>query len=164
MRKFLKQIFSFILPLTVLVVFPLCVERKRTLQISLYLFAAFIAIVAGLTIMEMTISSFIRIGKGTLALRSRLKKLVLTGLFSNVRNPMRLGVFIVVLVQGPALLSVNNLLWTTFFSIVNSIYFIIHAEPGRAKKFGDEYGQYKKHVSRWLPMATSYHPENQHKA
>lgn len=161
MKNFLKQIFSFILPFTVLVIIPLWIEKKRTLQISLHLFAGLITILVGLTIMAITISSFIKIGKGTLAPWSPTKKLVLKGLYRYVRNPMILGVFIVLLGEALALLSKNILLWAGVFLIINTIYFVIYEEPDLEEKFGDEYREYKKHVSRWLPRFTPYHPELQ---
>jgi protein-S-isoprenylcysteine O-methyltransferase Ste14 len=161
MRNLIKQIFSFILPFTVLVIVPLWIEKNRTLQTSVHLFAGLIVILTGLTVMAITISSFIRIGKGTLAPWSPTKKLVVKGLYKYVRNPMILGVFTVLLGEALSLWSQNILIWAGAFFIINTIYFIIYEEPDLEKRFGDEYREYKKQVPRWLPRVTPYHQETQ---
>jgi protein-S-isoprenylcysteine O-methyltransferase Ste14 len=156
MINVLKQIFSFILPITVLVIVPLWIEKDWTADIRLSFFCGSIVILVGLTIMTLCISSFIRIGKGTLAPWSPTKKLVIKGLYRYVRNPMILGVFIVLLGEALALKSQNILLWAASFFVINTIYFIVYEEPDLEDRFGDEYREYKKHVSRWLPRRTPY--------
>ena len=103
MINVLKQIFSFILPITVLVIVPLWIEKDWTADIRFSFFCGSIVILLGLTIMTLCISSFIRIGKGTLAPWSPTKKLVIKGLYRYVRNPMILGVLIVLLGEALAL-------------------------------------------------------------
>ena len=163
MKNILKQIFSFILPITVLVLVPLWVEKNWTVRAVFHLFAGSIIILFGLTIMAFTISSFIRIGKGTLAPWSPPKKLVIKGLYRYVRNPMILGVLIVLLGEALGLWSKNILVWAGEFFIINIIYFIIYEEPSLEKRFGDEYREYKKHVSMWIPRRTPYHPDQSKK-
>ena len=159
MINVLKQIFSFILPVTVLVIVPLWIEKNRTLQMNVHLFAGLVVILLGLIMMAITISSFIRIGKGTLAPWSPTKKLVIKGPYRYVRNPMILGVLTVLLGEALSLWSKSILVWAGEFFIINIIYFIIYEEPNLEKRFGDEYREYKKTVSRWLPRLTPYHPE-----
>jgi protein-S-isoprenylcysteine O-methyltransferase Ste14 len=156
MINVLKQIFSFILPATVLVIVPRWIEKNWTLHGNIYFFPGLILILAGLTIMGFCIASFIQIGKGTLAPWSPTKKLVIKGLYRYVRNPMILGVLTVLFGEALALLSKSILIWAMSFFIINTIYFIIYEEPDLEEKFGDEYREYKKHVSRWLPRITPY--------
>ena len=156
MKNLLKQIFSFILPITVLIVVPLSIEKDWTIRISLYFFLGLMIIIAGLIIMALCISSFARIGKGTLAPWSPTKRLVITGLYRYVRNPMILGVFIVLLGEALALKSKSILIWAGIFLIINTIYFIVYEEPNLENRFGDEYREYKKHVARWLPRLRPY--------
>ena len=145
----------------VLVIVPLWIEKNWSVQVSVHLFTGLVVILVGLTIMVITISSFIRIGKGTLAPWSPTKKLVVKGLYKYVRNPMILGVFTVLLGEALSLWSENILIWAGAFFIINTIYFIIYEEPNLEQRFGHEYREYKKHVSRWLPRVTPYHPEQQ---
>ena len=156
MINVLKQIFSFILPITVLVIVPLWIERDWTTDIHLSVFWGSLIMLLGLAIMTVCISSFIRIGKGTLAPWSPTKKLVVRGPYRYVRNPMILGVLIVLLGEALALKSQNILIWAASFFVINTIYFMVYEEPDLEVRFGDEYREYKKHVSRWLPRQRPY--------
>jgi protein-S-isoprenylcysteine O-methyltransferase Ste14 len=156
MINVLKQIFSFILPITVLVIVPIWIEKNWTINLSFSLFAGSILVLIGLMIMVVCISSFIRIGRGTLAPWSPTKTLVVRGLYRYVRNPMILGVLTVLLGEALALESQNILIWAASFFLINTIYFIVYEEPDLEDRFGDEYREYKKHVSRWVPRRRPY--------
>jgi protein-S-isoprenylcysteine O-methyltransferase Ste14 len=156
MKNLLKQIFSFILPVTVLVFVPLWIEKDWTIRVNFFLFAGSILVLIGLMIMVVCISAFIRIGRGTLAPWSPTKKLVITGLYRYVRNPMILGVLIALIGEAFALRSLNIMIWAASFFIINTIYFIVYEEPNLEDRFGSEYVDYKKHVSRWLPKRKPY--------
>ena len=159
MKNLLKQIVSFILPVTVLVIVPLWIEKNRAIHVGFNLFLGLMLILTGLGVMVLTISSFIKIGKGTLAPWSPTKRFVITGLYRYVRNPMILGVFTVLLGEALSLWSKNILIWAGAFFIINTIYFIIYEEPDLEKKFDGEYCEYKKHVSRWLPRLTPFYSD-----
>ena len=159
MKNLLKQIVSFILPVTVLVIVPLWIEKDWTIQTGFRLFFGLMLILSGLVVMGLTISLFIRIGKGTLAPWSPTKKMVITGPYRYVRNPMILGVLTVLLGEALIVWSKNILLWAVSFFIINTIYFIISEEPDLEKRFGEEYREYKKHVSRWLPRLSPFYPD-----
>jgi len=139
MKNLLKQIFSFILPITVLVFVPLWIEKDWTIRVNFFLFAGSILVLIGLMIMVVCISAFIRIGRGTLAPWSPTKKLVITGLYRYVRNPMILGVLIALIGEACALRSLNILIWAASFFIINTIYFIVYEEPNLEDRFGNEY-------------------------
>src|SRR5687768_409074 len=151
MKNLLKQIVSFILPVSVLVFVPLWIEKSRVVHYGFNLLFGLILILTGLSVMILTISSFITIGEGTLAPWSPTKKLVVRGLYRYVRNPMILGVLTVLLGEALCLQSKNILVWAILFFIINTVYFIIYEEPDLERRFGEEYREYKKHVSRWMP-------------
>jgi len=158
MKTVVKQIFSFILPVTVLIIVPWSIEDDIT---SISLFALLIGILImclGIYLMTVTISSFIRIGKGTLAPWSPTKKLVITGLYSHVRNPMILGVLITLIGESVAITSVKIFNWSVIFFIINNIYFTLYEEPNLERRFGEEYKEYKKSVRRWIPRLKPYRP------
>lgn len=163
MKNLLKQIFSLILPVTVLVIVPLWIEKNRAIHVGAHLFLGLILILSGLIVMGYTISSFIRIGKGTLAPWSPTKNFVITGLYRYMRNPMILGVLTVLVGEALSIRSKNILIWAGAFFIINTIYFIIYEEPDLEKKFGGEYHEYKKNVSRWLPRLTPFYPNQKKK-
>jgi protein-S-isoprenylcysteine O-methyltransferase Ste14 len=115
----------------------------------------------GLYILIMAISTVIRIGRGTLAPWSPTKKLVTSGMYGYVRNPMITGVFIVLAGESLAMMSLNIFIWTIGFFLLNNIFFYVYEEPDLEKKFGDEYREYKKNVQRWIPKLISYQPQSQ---
>ncbi len=156
--NYIKQIISLILPITALIIVPINIESNWTVIFgwNLNLILGLILIIAGLTIMGFTISSFIRIGKGTLAPWSPTKKLVVAGLYRYVRNPMILGVFTVLVGEATCIWSVALLEWAITFFFINTIYFTLYEEPGLKERFGEDYVNYKKHVSRWLPRLTPF--------
>jgi protein-S-isoprenylcysteine O-methyltransferase Ste14 len=153
----IKNIVSFILPVTVLIIVPLWIENDWTIHLGFSLICGLLLIALGLTVMVVTISSFIRIGKGTLAPWSPTKKLVIKGLYRYVRNPMIMGVLTVLLGEALLVRSENILTWAGTFFLINTFYFIVYEEPTLEHRFGNEYREYKKHVSRWLPRLTAYH-------
>lgn len=159
MKNVLRHLFSFILPFTVLIIVPLYIEKKILLHNILVTLTGCLVIASGLVIMTLTISMFATIGKGTLAPWSPTKKLVISGLYRYVRNPMILGVFIILIGESIALLSVRILEWAVIFLFINTTYFLVYEEPGLEERFGDEYLEYKKHVRRWIPRLTPYIPD-----
>jgi protein-S-isoprenylcysteine O-methyltransferase Ste14 len=158
MTNIFRQIFSFILPVTVLIIVPLCIEKNIALHGLFPLLAGLLIICAGLFIMIVTISMFIRIGKGTLAPWSPTKKLIIESIYRHVRNPMIIGVLIVLIGESISVLSWNIFIWAIIFFVINNIYFVLLEEPKLEKKFGEEYLEYKKNVPRWIPRTKPYRP------
>jgi protein-S-isoprenylcysteine O-methyltransferase Ste14 len=161
MKNLIKQISSLILPLTVLVFIPSCIEKNISITHLSILLAGIIIMCIGLSIMVLTITSFIRGGKGTLAPWSPTSKLVTSGMYGYVRNPMITGVLIVLLGESIAVLSLNILIWAIIFFIINNLFFILYEEPNLGKKFGNEYREYKKNVPRWIPRTSSFNPDSE---
>lgn len=155
---FIKQISSFILPATVLILVPWWIHRDWQIHFGIHAIAGSILCMTGITAMILTISSFIKSGKGTLAPWAPAKIMVVTGLYRYVRNPMILGVFTVLLGESLLLESKNIFIWALCFLVINTIYFILSEEPGLEKRFGAPYRHYKRHVSRWMPRLTPYDP------
>jgi protein-S-isoprenylcysteine O-methyltransferase Ste14 len=151
MKKVLNQIISFLLPIIVLIIVPLCIEKDITIKFLPAFILGVIIIVIGLYAITMTVSSIIRVGKGTLAPWSPSRHLVIVGMYGYVRNPMILGVLTVLIGESVAILSYRILIWAACFFVINTIWFLVFEEPSLIKKFGDEYREYKKNVPRWVP-------------
>jgi protein-S-isoprenylcysteine O-methyltransferase Ste14 len=156
----IKNLFSFILPITVLIIIPIYIEQDFTI-IPVNALIGLPLIIAGLSAMFLTISSFIRIGKGTLAPWSPTKKLVIRGMYRYVRNPMIMGVMTVLIGEAIVFMSRNLLEWAGIFFLINTIYFIIYEEPDLEQKFGEEYREYKRNVGRWIPRLKPFKPGSQ---
>lgn len=105
----------------------------------------------GLLLVYKTNQLFASVGQGTLSPWDPPKHFVVVGVYRHVRNPMILGVLLVLL--GEALLfgSIPLFLWVLFFWVANHVHFIRTEEPALVERFGDEYLRYKAHVPRWIP-------------
>lgn len=160
MINLLKHLFSLILPVTVLILVPLWIEDDFSINNIYALIGGSILILAGLLVIALTISAFIRIGKGTLAPWSPTKKLVVTGIYAHVRNPMISGVLTVLLGESLAILSLSIFIWAIAFFIINNIYFLMYEEPNLGERFGEDYRQYKSKVPRWIPAMKPYQAQH----
>ena len=94
---------------------------------------------------------FARFGRGTPAVWDPPREFVSRGLYRLVRNPMYLGIVLIVtgeacFFQSPPLLLVAFFIWLLFHGFV-----LFYEEPTLKKKFGDSYLHYCVHVPRWLP-------------
>ena len=98
-----------------------------------------------------TATLFVKFGKGTPAPWDPPKKLVIRGPYRHVRNPMIIGVLLLLLAEALFFQSWPIAVWLAVFFIGNSLYFPLVEEKRLEKRFGDDYRIYKEHVRRWLP-------------
>ena len=103
---------------------------------------------------------FAFIGKSTPIHSMPPKKLVVTGLYRFVRNPMYIGAFLiltgeVLLFQSQALLAYFLLM----FAIIN-VHVLAFEEPRLSDLFGESYKHYRASVRRWIPRLTPYCENN----
>lgn len=157
----MKYLGSLILPVTVLIVVPALIEPHPVLASGLQLAAGALLLLVGLLTMGMTIAGFASIGKGTLVPWSPPQHLVVQGMYAYVRNPMILGVIVVLLGEALTFRSWPIFIEAVIVFVMNTVYFIFSEEPGLEKRFGDEYRAYKRNVPRWLPRRTPWRPEQQ---
>lgn len=113
----------------------------------------------GLALMIATIRLFATVGHGTLAPWNPTQRLVVRGVYRRVRNPMISGVVAVLL--GEALLTASLPLagWFLTFAFINAVYIPLSEEPGLARRFGDEYEEYRRNVPRWVPRLRAWTPD-----
>ena len=116
-------------------------------------------IAAGLTLILTTIRMFVTLGKGTLAPWDPPQKLVVTGIYRYVRNPMISGVVALILGQALLLGSFPLLLYALVVFAINAVYIPLSEEPGLRRRFGQPYDDYTSQVPRWLPRRTPYSPQ-----
>jgi len=91
--------------------------------------------------------------RGILARKGRLfpKEFVAFGPFRYVRNPMSLGLVILMLCLGLYESSIAVLLFAVGLFLLLHLVVIYVEEPGLEKRFGESYRDYKRSVNRWLP-------------
>ena len=151
-----------VLPFVMTIVIPRWIARGYGLVTSwpteATLVLGRIAGAAGLTLFLWCLYLFAARGKGTLAPWDPPKKLVVTGPYRYVRNPMISGVLMIL--AGEALFhgSTSLGLWMLTFFLLNQIYFLIYEEPNLEARFGEEYRRYKSSVPRWIPRLTPWTP------
>ncbi len=158
MRYILRHAASLLLPIAILVVVPWLLDPHPVPARGVPLVAGLILISLGLYIMARTIAGFFEIGKGTLAPWDPPRKLVVIGMYAHVRNPMILGVIIIVVGESLAVSSLPIFGFAAFAFLLNTFYFIFSEEPGLEKRFGEEYREYKRNVPRWLPRWKPWKP------
>jgi protein-S-isoprenylcysteine O-methyltransferase Ste14 len=115
-------------------------------------------IALGLRLMAKTISLFHGPGRGTLAPWDPTQRLVVLGIYRNVRNPMISGVFCILLGESVVLGSLPVAGWFLFFVLVNMVYIPLLEERQLADRFGAAYLLYKRHVPRWIPRRHAWEP------
>ncbi|MCW4031895.1 MAG: isoprenylcysteine carboxylmethyltransferase family protein [Candidatus Bathyarchaeota archaeon] len=96
------------------------------------------------------------IGKGTLAPWDPKQKLVVEGVYRYVRNPMIIGIFLILLGEAMLFGSIFLFYWFIIFFIGNLIYIPLFEEPSLEKRFGKNFILYKKNVPRWIPRQTPW--------
>jgi len=114
-------------------------------------FIGALIIFAGLMLFIWCVSLFGKVGQGTLAPWDPTRNLVAIGPYQYVRNPMIIGVALLLI--GEALFWGSWVVgvWALIFILINHIYFVLSEEPGLEERFGESYRSYKENVPRWLP-------------
>lgn len=125
---------------------------------ALPLVAGAALVLAGLAVWYATVTLFARVGGGTLAPWDPTRKLVVLGPYRYVRNPMIIGVLLVLLGEAVLFGSPWILAWAAAFFAVNAVWFPLVEEPGLVQRFGREYQDYGRAVPRWLPRRRPWTP------
>jgi len=114
---------------------------------------ALLLIGGGLTLVIRAISLFVRGGRGTLAPWDPTRVLITHDIYRYSRNPMKAGLFLVLLGEVALLQSIALAIWALTFIAVNAIYIRLSEEPGLKARFGADYDAYCRRVPRWLGLA-----------
>jgi len=115
-----------------------------------------ILIAAGLPILLDSFARFALQGLGTPAPVMPPKRLVVTGFYRYVRNPMYVAVTALIIGQGlllgsVAVLEYGGIVWAAFFMFV-----LGYEEPVLGEQFPEEYKRYRANVRRWIPRTTPW--------
>ncbi len=110
-----------------------------------------VAIALGASILIRCIVDFARVGRGTLAPVDPPLTLVIRGLYRYVRNPMYVGVVLVLLGESALFGSTSLLLYAALFFLLANLFVMVYEEPSLRARFGEPYEQYRRSVGRWIP-------------
>jgi protein-S-isoprenylcysteine O-methyltransferase Ste14 len=90
-------------------------------------------------------------GLGTPGPIAPTKYLVTTALHRYVRNPMYIGVFLVLAGEAILFRSLHLLEYMAFFCVIVELFVLYYEEPTLRRQFGESYEQYRRTVPRWIP-------------
>ena len=94
---------------------------------------------------------FALIGGGTPAPIAPTKILVVKGLHRFVRNPMYIGVALVIGGQAWLFHSLHIAIYMVCMLLTAHLFVVFYEEPTLRKQFGGEYDRYRASVPRWIP-------------
>ena len=159
MRDFLIPIFmTIILPLLINAMENRWFQRPLLAESTSQFTAGIVIVLAGLALLITSIVLMIRIAKSTVMPWDPSQNLVLQGPYRHLRNPMILGVIILLLGEAVVLSSYGIAILAGVFFIGNTAYFIFFEEPSLEAQFREAYRRYKANVPRWLPRLKPWHP------
>jgi protein-S-isoprenylcysteine O-methyltransferase Ste14 len=112
--------------------------------------AAFLELGLGAVILLFCVRQFYLDGRGTLAPWSPPVTLVRNGLYKWSRNPMYIGVLLIV--SGWALGFQSSAIWIYVAALAIGFHLrvVLGEEPSLARAHGDEWMAYRKRVPRWI--------------
>ncbi len=90
-------------------------------------------------------------GLGTPAPIAPTKFLVVSGLHRYVRNPMYIGVFLIILGQAALFRTPRLAGYATLCIFLAHLFVLFYEEPTLQRQFGQSYDDYRRAVPRWLP-------------
>lgn len=112
-------------------------------------FLGLLVVLSGFSIMIYCILQFAWEGKGTLSPADPTKQLVVKGLYKYSRNPMYLGVMIILSGEFMFYQQMIQLFYLGIVFIVFYLFVVFFEEPRLRKDFSKEYLNYCAKVRRW---------------
>jgi protein-S-isoprenylcysteine O-methyltransferase Ste14 len=102
--------------------------------------------------------AFVTAGQGTPAPIDPPRRLVATGLYRMVRNPMYVGVVLILLGESIVFASLTLLGYAVLVWLCCHLFVVLYEEPALRRNFGASYKEYCKSVPRWIPPARARGP------
>ena len=138
-----------LLPGTVTIFVPWLILRRSDATVTHW--SGLVLLALGAVILVRCIRDFAAAGRGTLAPVDPPKHLVASGLYRYVRNPMYVGVVLILAGEAWVFWSGALLLYAAAFFLVANLFIVFYEEPALQRTFGESYGDYLRTVPRWVP-------------
>jgi protein-S-isoprenylcysteine O-methyltransferase Ste14 len=147
-------VFTLVVPGTVTYWLPRALDLwgsapSRPWPISAWL--SIVLLTIGLAIYGKCTWEFATRGRGIPAPLDHPKQLVVSGLYRYVRNPMYLGVLLVLIGESLLFQSSSFLIYTLIWLALVHLNVLVYEEPNLHQKFDGSYDAYRAHVPRWIP-------------
>ena len=151
-------VFTILVPGTVAVVIPRAIANDAVAP-TLYSSIGFLPMALGAAIYFWCAWDFATAGQGTPAPIDPPKHLVVRGIYRFVRNPMYVGVLLVLAGESLTFQSLRILTYAAIVFVVVNLFVIFYEERALKRKFGREYEEYMRSVPRWMPGAPGHRAE-----
>ncbi len=151
---FKTLIFTILVPGTVAVLVPwmlLPYSTRPSLPIGVFRSAGWVLILSGAGIYFRCAWDFAVSGRGTPAPIAPPEDLVLRGLYRFVRNPMYIGIVLVLAGEAVLLASLIHFGYSAIVLLCFHLFVVLYEEPNLQRKFGRSYENYCATVPRWIP-------------
>jgi protein-S-isoprenylcysteine O-methyltransferase Ste14 len=147
-----------VVPSALLLLFPESGFRAGPAVVNLIAFCLAVPIIsAGFALAARAVWLFVKRGGGTLAPWDPTSVLIAVDIYRYTRNPMKLGLFLILIGECILLRSEALAIWTACFIVANAIYIRVSEEPGLRARFGTAYDGYCSKVPRWIGSWTIRH-------
>jgi len=145
-------IFTVFVPGTVAGYIPWRLRQQAMAVSGAEEYAALAIIATGIAIyLHTAFWGFALVGGGTPAPIAPTKVLVVRGLHRFVRNPMYIGVALIIGGQAWLFHSRHIAIYMVCMLLVVHLFVISYEEPALRRQFGEEYDNYRATVPRWIP-------------
>jgi protein-S-isoprenylcysteine O-methyltransferase Ste14 len=113
-------------------------------------------VLAGAAVLVHAFVAFAWHGRGTPAPAAPTERLVVTGTYRHVRNPMYVAVLAVVLGQVLLFASWGLFAYLVVIGITMASFVHIYEEPTLREAYGPAYDEFCENVPRWLPRVSPW--------
>jgi len=150
-------VFTVLVPGSVILLVPYLLLAKDVPRPAGWVnWLAIVPCVLGALILLWCAWDFAVVGRGTPAPIDPPKSVVVSGLYRFVRNPMYVGVELVILGEALLFSSTRLLGYALLLGICFHLFVVFYEEPPLTKKFGGPYQEYCQAVPRWIPRLTPW--------
>jgi protein-S-isoprenylcysteine O-methyltransferase Ste14 len=112
-----------------------------------------VSLASGLVLYLRTAWQFTFEGRGTPSPSHETEELVTGGIYAHTRNPMYVGVLLIIVGRAVRYRSIHVLWWAVVCWLGFHRRVVEYEEPRLAERYGDVYEEYCERVPRWLPRA-----------
>ena len=142
---------------------------RELLSLNLQLFPVNIGSVRYCGLISMIIGTVINLkfywdlifsGKGTPDPLIPTGKLVSRGLYQFMRNPVYVGLFLILFGEAVLFMSAVLLVYSLLWLLVLNLIVVFIEEPSLRRRFGDSYDDYLVSVPRWIPRLKAFLNDN----
>jgi protein-S-isoprenylcysteine O-methyltransferase Ste14 len=130
--------------------------RPAFLNLELTRGVGIVLVLAGVPGLVDSYARFALQGLGTPAPVAPTQKLVVTGLYRYVRNPIYVSILAVVLGQGLLFGDWRLSVYATLIWLACHLFVLAYEEPTLQRTFGAEYESFRANVPRWIPRLTPW--------